>query len=483
MVSIEKSPYSDEFAEVRFKGENKTRVHRGILVQSLQSSPRLIKGLKHGSPPDLTLNLEDVPPHVGHVILHYLYTGRYSCCPSIGGNPSPVNAPALSVALQVMVAAESLEWTSMQMVSMDEALRLCAHLSLPMILETFDRLDINFDKFPKLEAHLQQRLLDYKSGRTVPLEDGFTCKTRNTLSNVLFKALVAIKNQESADESKTKETQDDDELSEIVTADPEPTLEIDQTIFDMWDYLSEKYPVPQEPRPFANVFSRRVTETNGKKEESAISSDTTGSTSHQPPTDTKTTPPSNPEEDQELDSLLEKEKKESYLSPQDYDRLLLLWVKRRGSTLWDTQAISSNTPKNEEIRVLIGKLKKQGYLYSHEYYRLFALWGLRKRRQLKDKWNKSVKALDEYNSIIPRDKADLSRDSDFGYQVHRGTVVSDADLERASWAHFWWRNQNGLPSIRCRLRCMHQEPEDESDWTSVGQMTPGSTESESDYGF
>ncbi|KAM0344854.1 hypothetical protein ACHAPU_006984 [Fusarium lateritium] len=148
-MTLENSPYSQETRGVHLKGGHVWRLHVGILPGSLRSGPRY-KPLRR----DNYIDWEDIEPDAGHVIAHFLYSGRYQCLEREGCTDVEATTHELRLAFKVHTASLSLDITPLQALAEQEILKLSDQMDLPLVLEAIEDGNISFAKFPKFAEYI-----------------------------------------------------------------------------------------------------------------------------------------------------------------------------------------------------------------------------------------------------------------------------------------------------------------------------------------
>ncbi|KAF5675845.1 hypothetical protein FHETE_2448 [Fusarium heterosporum] len=188
-MALESSPYSQETREVHFKGGIVWRLHVGILPENLRTGNRY-KSFRR----DNYIDLDDIETDTGHVIVHFLYTGRYQCLKPEGCNDAEATTYELKLAFKVHTASLSLNIDSLQTLAEQEILKLSDQMKLPLVLNAVEDANISFAKFPKFAEYIQSHLMSLK---TDSLDNAATeilskLETPDTFSMVLLKTLVIL---------------------------------------------------------------------------------------------------------------------------------------------------------------------------------------------------------------------------------------------------------------------------------------------------
>lgn len=156
----------------------------------LQKSPAFAD--RHGE--KKVLEIGDLSLDAGHVMIHFLYTGKYQCLKPKGQTAQNKRTAEFATSLRVYSAARGYRLPHLRVLATGEIQRLGDELSLPCILDVLQDVHPNLcDEDEWLETYLTSRTrselddLDRPRAETLLVEIG--CAT--TINRVLLRAVVS----------------------------------------------------------------------------------------------------------------------------------------------------------------------------------------------------------------------------------------------------------------------------------------------------
>jgi hypothetical protein len=140
------------------------------------------------------LDMKDIESGTGHVIIHFLYSGRYQSLKSNNWSEVEATIYELKLAFKVLSASLSLNLETLQALAEDEILKLSDQLSFPLVLDAIENSEISFAKFPRFAEYLQSHLISLKMDSLSQTATDILSKleTPDTFSMVLLKTLVVL---------------------------------------------------------------------------------------------------------------------------------------------------------------------------------------------------------------------------------------------------------------------------------------------------
>ncbi|KAG4279925.1 hypothetical protein FPRO06_11258 [Fusarium proliferatum] len=100
-----------------------------------------------------TVDIEDYPFSVGHILIHYLTTDKYECLQPEGETEDERNCSELATAFKAHAAAVDLELPFLQLLASSEMRRLEGKLSLVLIARTLNDTRLPLDQYPMITAN------------------------------------------------------------------------------------------------------------------------------------------------------------------------------------------------------------------------------------------------------------------------------------------------------------------------------------------
>ncbi|RTE70633.1 hypothetical protein BHE90_014959 [Fusarium euwallaceae] len=210
----EHSPYASQVCAVYFQGNGPLHIPHTLLHQSAELASRdIATGCCSSSFHKLHLN--DIAYDTGHVLIHFLVTGRYQCLKPHGDTSTKRYTPEFTTALRVYAAAQSFQLPSLRDLARREMIDLGDRLSLPSLINIMEESSLSMSTLPGIAAYVESRILAFAENITRPTSEKVLAEigTPNTLSMVLLKTILLLRTSELSphDESLRKE-----ELVEIL---------------------------------------------------------------------------------------------------------------------------------------------------------------------------------------------------------------------------------------------------------------------------
>ncbi|EEU34833.1 uncharacterized protein NECHADRAFT_102248 [Fusarium vanettenii 77-13-4] len=210
----EHSPYASQVCAVYFQGNGPLHIPHALLHQSAELTSRdVATGCCSSSFRELHLN--DIGYDTGHVLIHFLATGRYQCLKPQGDNSTKRYTSEFTTALRVYAAAQTFELPSLRDLARREMIDLGDRLSLPSLINIMEESNLSMGTLPGIAAYVESRILAFAENITCPTSEKILAEigTPNTLSMVLLKTILLLQTSELSprDESLRKE-----ELVEIL---------------------------------------------------------------------------------------------------------------------------------------------------------------------------------------------------------------------------------------------------------------------------
>ncbi|KAF4416317.1 hypothetical protein FACUT_12678 [Fusarium acutatum] len=148
----EKSQYTGDVCHILFRSQGPLLIPRTILKKCPKLAVRLDKKHIFSKPLD-TVDIEDYPFSVGHIIIHYLVTDKYQCLKPEGETEDERNCSELATAFEAHAAAVDLELPCLQLLASSEMRRLEGKLSLVLITRTLNDTRLPLDLYPTITAN------------------------------------------------------------------------------------------------------------------------------------------------------------------------------------------------------------------------------------------------------------------------------------------------------------------------------------------
>ncbi|KAK7583153.1 hypothetical protein V3481_012447 [Fusarium oxysporum f. sp. vasinfectum] len=210
----ENSPYASQVCAVYFQGNGPLHIPHALLHQSVELASRsAATGCFSSSSRDLHLN--DIDYNTGHVLIHFMATGRYQCLKPQGETIMISYASEFTTALRVYAAAQSFQLPSLRDLARREIIALGDRLSLPSLVDIMEESSLSLSTLPGIAAYVESRILAFAENITYPTSEKVLSEigTPNTLSMVLLKTILLLQTSKVSlrDDSLRKE-----ELVEIL---------------------------------------------------------------------------------------------------------------------------------------------------------------------------------------------------------------------------------------------------------------------------
>ncbi|KNB15735.1 hypothetical protein FOXG_14152 [Fusarium oxysporum f. sp. lycopersici 4287] len=210
----EHSPYASQVCAVYFQGNGPLHIPYALLHQSVELASRsAATGCFSSSSRDLHLN--DIDYNTGHVLIHFMATGRYQCLKPQGETIMISYASEFTTALRVYAAAQSFQLPSLRDLARREIIALGDRLSLPSLVDIMEESSLSLSTLPGIAAYVESRILAFAENITYPTSEKVLSEigTPNTLSMVLLKTILLLQTSKVSlrDDSLRKE-----ELVEIL---------------------------------------------------------------------------------------------------------------------------------------------------------------------------------------------------------------------------------------------------------------------------
>ncbi|KAF5544012.1 hypothetical protein FPHYL_11119 [Fusarium phyllophilum] len=127
-------------------------IPRTILKKCPKLAVRLDKKHIFSKPLD-SVDIEEYPFSVGHIIVHYLITDKYQCLKPEGETEDERNCSELATAFEAHAAAVDLELPCLQLLASSEMRRLEGKLSLVLITRTLNDTELPLNLYPTITAN------------------------------------------------------------------------------------------------------------------------------------------------------------------------------------------------------------------------------------------------------------------------------------------------------------------------------------------
>ncbi|KAF5675430.1 hypothetical protein FCIRC_7414 [Fusarium circinatum] len=158
MKSPEKSQYTGDVCHILFRSQGPLLIPRTILKKCPKLTARLDKKHIFSKPLD-TVDIEEYPFSVGHIIIHYLITDKYQCLKPEGETEDERNCSELGTAFQAHAAAVDLELPCLQLLASSEMRRLEGKLSFVLIAQTLNDIRLSLDLYPAITANFVSHVI------------------------------------------------------------------------------------------------------------------------------------------------------------------------------------------------------------------------------------------------------------------------------------------------------------------------------------
>ncbi|EEU36439.1 uncharacterized protein NECHADRAFT_100746 [Fusarium vanettenii 77-13-4] len=186
----EHSPYASEPCAVLFRDRKTLYIPRESLNQVEQISRYLVRG-----GPKLKAHFTDITSATGHVLLHFLVCGAYQSLRPEGDSLEKRQASEFKTALDVYVAADSLQLPRLRDLARREMARVGDTLSLPSIMSAFEDSDMSSNIPLGVTVYLESRILSFAEEATPAVVESMLPELEgpNTLSRILLRSIVRLK--------------------------------------------------------------------------------------------------------------------------------------------------------------------------------------------------------------------------------------------------------------------------------------------------
>lgn len=185
-------PYAGEVCAVSFGDDKSLHVPRELLCQVERMSLyfTVIPGYKPC--------LKEMSSETGHVLIHFLICGDYQCLRPQGDSLEERRVSEFKTALDVYVAAESLQLPRLRDLARREIARLGDNLSLPSIISAIEDSGRSLKTLPGVSAYVESRILSFGEEATPEGVDETLAELERpeTLSRTLLKTMVLLKRSE-----------------------------------------------------------------------------------------------------------------------------------------------------------------------------------------------------------------------------------------------------------------------------------------------
>lgn len=185
-------PYAGEICTVSFGDGKSLHIPRELLyqVESISLGLTVIPGYKPC--------FNEMSSETGHVLVHFLTCGVYQCLRPQGDSPEERRVSEFRTALDVYVAAESLQLPRLRGLARREITRLGDNLTLPSIISAIEDSGRSLKTLPGVVAYVESRILSFGEEATPEGVDEMLVELGwpETLSRALLKAMVLLKSSE-----------------------------------------------------------------------------------------------------------------------------------------------------------------------------------------------------------------------------------------------------------------------------------------------
>lgn len=177
----------------------------------------------------VTLDLKDIDTGTGHMIVHFLYSGKYESPKSSNCSEVEATIYELELAFKVHIASLCLNMETLQALTEDEILKLSDQLSFPLVLDVIGKSEIDFAKFPRYAEYLQSHLISLKMDSLDQTATDILLKleTPDTFCMVLLKTLVVLGRKAASNQPDVNRDYNETELS-LIQSLAEKAGEIDK---------------------------------------------------------------------------------------------------------------------------------------------------------------------------------------------------------------------------------------------------------------
>ncbi|KAF5585280.1 hypothetical protein FPCIR_8360 [Fusarium pseudocircinatum] len=134
------------------RGDMKFSEKSAILKKCPKLAVRLDKKHIFSKPLD-TVDIEEYPLSVGHILIHYLITDRYECLKPGEETEDDRNCSELATAFEAHAAAVDLDLPCLQLLASSEMRRLEGKLSLVLITRTLNDTKLPLNLYPTITAN------------------------------------------------------------------------------------------------------------------------------------------------------------------------------------------------------------------------------------------------------------------------------------------------------------------------------------------
>ncbi|OBS15283.1 hypothetical protein FPOA_13874 [Fusarium poae] len=189
----EHSPYASQVCAVYFQGNGPLHIPHALLHQSVELTSRSV-ATDCFSSSLRDLHLDDIDYNTGHVLIHFMTTGRYQCLKPQGETIMMRYASEFTTALRVYAAAQSFQLPSLRDLARREMIALGDRLSLPSLVDIMEESSLSLSTLPGIAAYVESRILAFAENITYPTSEKVLSEigTPNTLSMVLLKAILLL---------------------------------------------------------------------------------------------------------------------------------------------------------------------------------------------------------------------------------------------------------------------------------------------------
>ncbi|OBS15704.1 hypothetical protein FPOA_13513 [Fusarium poae] len=112
-INKDSRPYASQVCAVYFQGNGPLHIPHALLHQSVELASRNV-ATDCFSSSSRDLHLNDIDYNTGHVLIHFMATGRYQCLKPQGETIMISYASEFTTALRVYAAAQSFQLTSLR---------------------------------------------------------------------------------------------------------------------------------------------------------------------------------------------------------------------------------------------------------------------------------------------------------------------------------------------------------------------------------
>jgi ankyrin repeat protein len=189
----EHSPYASQVCAVYFQGNGPLHIPHALLHQSVELTSRSV-ATDCFSSSLRGLHLDDIDYNTGHVLIHFMTTGRYQCPKPQGETIMMRYASEFTTALRVYAAAQSFQLPSLRDLARREMIALGDRLSLPSLVDIMEESSLSLSTLTGIAAYVESRILAFAENITYPTSEKVLSEigTPNTLSMVLLKTILLL---------------------------------------------------------------------------------------------------------------------------------------------------------------------------------------------------------------------------------------------------------------------------------------------------